>query len=262
MKQITSKDGTPIACWQTGHGEPLLLIHGTAGDSTTWTTLMPLLEPHFSVWTLDRRGRGHSGDNSDYCLQNEAEDIVAVIQAIGGKVHLFGHSFGGLCALEAALLTDNIAKLILYEPPLSLAGSGWSTQVDQDMQTLLNAGRNEEALLLFFRDVLGMANEELATLQASQSWSTRLTEARTVHRELRAVAGYSFMADTYHILHTPTLLLLGSESPPRRYRIADTLKNALPNSQLVLLHGQQHSAVRTAPELLASKIITFGTQTS
>lgn len=262
MKHIISKDGTPIACWQTGHGEPLLLIHGTAGDSTTWTALKPLLEPHFTVWTLDRRGRGHSGDNSNYALQNEAEDLVAIIQAIGSKVHVFGHSFGALCALEAALLTDNIASLMLYEPPLSLAGSGWSATLDQEMHTLLDAGQYEAALLLFFRDVLGMAHEELATLQASQSWSTRITEARTVHRELQAVAGYAFIAANYHSLHTPTLLLLGSDSSSRRYRIADTLKNALPNSQLVLLQGQQHSAVRTAPELLASKIIAFGVQTS
>lgn len=257
MKQSISKDGTPIACWQTGHGEPLLLIHGTSGDSTMWTALLPLLEPYFSVWTLDRRGRGHSGDNSDYCLKKEAEDIVAVIAAIGGNVHLFGHSFGGLCALEAALLTDSIAKLILYEPPLSLAGSGWSADVDQQMHTLLQSGQNEAALLLFFRDVLGMAHDELASLQASSSWTTRITEARAVHRELQAIAGYSFMANNYTALHTPTLLLLGSDSPPRRYRIADTLKNALLNSQLVLLDGQQHSAVRTAPKLLASKLITF-----
>ena len=29
-----------------------------------------------------------------------------------------GHSFGGLCALEAARLTPNIASLLVYEPPV------------------------------------------------------------------------------------------------------------------------------------------------
>jgi pimeloyl-ACP methyl ester carboxylesterase len=260
MKQITSKDGTSIACWYSGRGEPLLLIHGTACDHWSWLPLIPFLEPHFSVWTLDRRGHGESTDNPDYCLPNEAEDIVAVIQAIGGKVHVFGHSFGALCALEAALLTDNIARLMLYEPPLSLAGSGWSAAVDQQMRSLLNAGHNEAVLLLFFRDVLGMAHDELLTLQASQGWATLITEAHTVYRELRAVAAYVFADHIMQNLCTPTLLLLGSDSPPRRYRIANTLKNALPNSQLVLLDGQQHSAVRTTPELLADKIIAFTIQ--
>jgi pimeloyl-ACP methyl ester carboxylesterase len=261
MKHITSKDGTTIACWHSGHGEPLLLIHGTAGDAMSWAPLIPFLESHFSVWALDRRGRGHSGDNSDYALHNEAEDIVAVIQAIGGKVHLFGHSFGALCALEAALLTDNIAKLILYEPPLSLAGSGWSADINQHMQTLLQANRQEEVLLLFYGDVLNTCNEDLLALQSSSSWAAQVASAPSVHRELQAVDCYQFIADRFQALHPPTLLLLGSDSPPRRYRIADTLHNTLPNSQLVLLHGQQHSAVRIAPELLASKIIGFGMQT-
>ncbi len=264
MKHITSKDGTPIACWHSGHGEALLLVHGTASDHGAWNPLIPFLESHFTVWTLDRRGRGHSGDNSDYSLHHEAEDIVAVIQAIGGKVHLLGHSFGGLCALEAALLTKNIASLMLYEPPLSLAGSGWSAKLDQEMQTLLNTGHNEAALLLFFRDVLNTSKQELIELQASQNWSTRIAIAPSVHRELQAVDNYSFNAGincvdlaVQRLYSTPTLLLLGSDSPKRRHRIAETLHNILPNSQLVLLNGQQHSAVRTAPLLLASKVIKF-----
>ena len=261
MKLITSKDGTTIACEQSGHGEPLLLIHGTAGDSLTWSPLIPFLEPHFTVWTLDRRGRGHSADNNDYTLMREAEDIVAVIQAIGTQVHIFGHSFGGLCALESALLTEKMASLILYEPPLSLVGSGWSVDLDQYMQTLLNTGQNEEALILFYADVLNTSNEDLLALQASPNWLMRAAAAHTVHRELQAIDCYQFMADRLQALQTPTLLLLGSDSPPRRHRIANTLKTTLPHSQLVLLEAQQHSAVRTAPELLASKIIEFGIQT-
>ena len=125
------------------------------------------------------------------------------------------------------------------------------------MQSALHDGNHEAALLLFFSDVLGMANDELLSLQASPNWQARTLEAHTVLRELQAIDAYTFNADVFHTLHTPTLLLLGSDSPKRRYRIADTLKNTLVNSQLVLLADQQHSAVRTAPELLASKVIAF-----
>lgn len=257
MKHITSKDGTTIACWQSGHGEPLLLIHGTSGDHGGWTLLSTELESHFSVWTMDRRGRGDSGDNPVYSLQNEAEDIAAVIDAIGTEVHVFGHSFGGLCALEASLLTENLASLILYEPPLSLTGSGWSAELDQQMQTLLNAGEKEQVVLLFFRKVLRMSNEELFALQMGTGWPARVAEAHTVHRELQVIDNYQFDVAKFQTFLTPTLLLLGTDSPPRRHQIADTLKNALPNSQLIFLENQQHSAVRTAPKLLASKVLEF-----
>ena len=36
---------------------------------------------------------------------------------LGEGVSVLGHSYGGICALEAALLTAGIRKLVLYEPP-------------------------------------------------------------------------------------------------------------------------------------------------
>ncbi len=257
MKHITSKDGTAIACWRGGQGQPLLLVHGTAGDSLTWKPLLNLLQAEFEVWVIDRRGRGQSGDNSVYSLHSEAHDIAAVIAALGQKVHVFGHSFGGLCALEAALLSDHLASLMLYEPPLSLTGSGWSVALDQQMQALLHAGEKEQVVLLFFREVLRLAESELLALQMGANWSARIAEAHTVHRELQAIDRYLFDAEKFTQLSLPTLLLLGSDSPPRRYVIADSLKNSLFNSELVLLAGQQHSAIKTAPALLASKMLEF-----
>jgi pimeloyl-ACP methyl ester carboxylesterase len=257
MKHISSKDGTIITCWHKGQGEPLLLIHGTSGDHTGWLSLLAELTPHFQVWTFDRRGRGDSGDNLNYSLQNEAEDIAAVIHAIGGKVHVFAHSFGGLCALEATLLTKNMASLMLYEPPLSLLGSGWSAELNQKMQILLNADEKEQLVLLFFQEVLRMTSEELFALQMGANWSARIAEAHTVLRELQAIDSYQFEASKFHTLSMPSLLLLGSASHLRRHQTADMLKNTLPNSHLVLLEGQQHSAIRTAAKLVASKVLAF-----
>ena len=172
MEFISSKDGVPIACWCSGSGasEPLLLVHGTSGDHFAWTPVLAALEQQFCVWTIDRRGRGRSGDLDDYALERESEDIAAVIDAIGCPVHLLGHSFGGLCALEAALLTPNIGSLILYEPSISLAGSGWSSEFDAHLQALLDSGNREGALLFFFREIVKSPPHELAALQAGPSW--------------------------------------------------------------------------------------------
>jgi pimeloyl-ACP methyl ester carboxylesterase len=68
MEIIRSKDGTPIAYWHGGAGAPLLLVHGTVGDHLTWTPVLAALERHFSVYAIDRRGRGHSGDADAYGL--------------------------------------------------------------------------------------------------------------------------------------------------------------------------------------------------
>lgn len=257
MNKIVSKDGIPIACWQSGQGDPLLLVHGTTGDHQVWSLLLPLLAARFSVWTLDRRGRGHSGDAPDYNLARESEDLAAVIDSLGPNVAVFGHSFGGLCALEAARLTRNIGKLIVYEPPLSMDGSGWSPELDMQMQTLLAQGNYEEVLLLFFRDILKTPTNELAGMQLGANWLARVATAPTIRRELLAISGYQFVDGHFAAVNLPVLLLLGSESPPRRHRIAQTLLHALPNSRLAVLPNQQHSAIRTAPTLVAEEIFGF-----
>ena len=109
-----SRDGTPIAYWQTGGDPGLVLVHGTTADHTRWQHLLPLLEPHLSACAMDRRGRGASGDAPDYSLQREAEDVAAAVVADSGEpVAVFGHPYGAQCALEAALVTDRIERLVL-----------------------------------------------------------------------------------------------------------------------------------------------------
>jgi len=92
LKTIRSKDGTPIAYWHSGVGTPLLLVHGTTGNHLSWTPVLSELEHHFSIYAMDRRGRGQSGDADTYALEREWEDIAAVIETIGTKVDVVGHS--------------------------------------------------------------------------------------------------------------------------------------------------------------------------
>ena len=115
---VTSKDGTRIGVECAGTGPTLLFVHGGVGDRTRWTPMFPLLASRFTVCAMDRRGRGASGDSVEYSLLKEAEDVAAVVNSRVGPVFVFGHSLGGVAALEATFLTDRIARLMLYEPPL------------------------------------------------------------------------------------------------------------------------------------------------
>ena len=116
MEFLIAPDGTRIAYLRTGDGPPLVLVHGTADDHTLWSSLLPTLAERFTVYAVDRRGRGDSGDADGYAVEREFEDVAAVIDSIGEPVNLLGHSYGACLALEAALLTGNIHKSILYDP--------------------------------------------------------------------------------------------------------------------------------------------------
>jgi pimeloyl-ACP methyl ester carboxylesterase len=81
----------------------------------------------------------------------------------------------------------------------------------------------------------------------------------TIPRELQSLDSYAFDPGRFGRMETPTALFLGGDSPPAMRTIAETLHAALPNSQLVVLPGQQHVAMRTAPELFVQEVVKFFT---
>ncbi|MBA2445518.1 MAG: alpha/beta fold hydrolase [Nocardioidaceae bacterium] len=86
-----------------------LLLPGFTGSKEDFAELLPLLaESGWSAATFDQRGQfetpASSGD--DLSLQGWAADAAAVAEALfstAERVHLVGHSFGGLVAAAAAI---------------------------------------------------------------------------------------------------------------------------------------------------------------
>ncbi len=152
--------------------------------------MLPALEERFTVLAIDRRGRGQSGDAGDYALEREYEDVVTVVEWAGQTVNLLGHSHGGLCALEAALLTDRIGKLVLYEPPLGFLVS--PPEVVRQLQALLHAGERDELLACFMREVADLPLEQIELLRSLPAWEARLGAAHTIPRKERVNREYVF----------------------------------------------------------------------
>jgi pimeloyl-ACP methyl ester carboxylesterase len=261
MKQTKSYDGTQITFWHSGTGDPLLLVHGATADHKRWSSILPRLEPHFSVYVMDRRGRGASSDSPDYHLLREAEDVAAVVETIGAEVgkpiFVLGHSYGATCSLEASLLTDKIRRLVLYEPGVPGIAPLIPPGVPDRMQALIDIGESEVALEVFMREVVRMPEHELAVYRQLPMWQTRISIAATIPRELAFDRTYSFQTEKFANMTVPTMLLLGGDSPPFARQAAEHVKATLPDSQIVVLPGQQHIAMDTAPDLFASAVLHF-----
>jgi pimeloyl-ACP methyl ester carboxylesterase len=259
MHTVTSRDGTPIALWRSGTGPPLLLVHGTVSDhATVWHLVLPALERHFTVYAMDRRGRGGSGDTPPYDLQREAEDVAAVVDSIGEPVNVLGHSYGGLCAIEAALLTGNVRRLIIYEGVTLHGTNAVRPGVVDRLEARLQAGDMEGMLTAFLHEVAGASPEEIELLRSQrEAWAVRMQNAPTIPRELRALEVYTFAPDAFSNLQIATLLLVGEESPPHELENARGVAEALPDARVVVLPGQQHIAMHTAPELFVGEVVRF-----
>jgi pimeloyl-ACP methyl ester carboxylesterase len=261
LEFATSGDGTPIAFSRTGSGTPLVLVHGTGAGRGRWDhQVQPLLAERFTVYALDRRGRGASGDAQAYALSQEGDDIAAVLDRVGGAVVLLGHSWGGICALEAAgrnELAGAIDALILYEPPLPVGVEIYSPGVLDRLDELLERGEREAVVTTFLTDVVRVPADELALMRSRSNWPERVAAAASLVREVRAHEHYRFEPARWERLESPTLLLLGADSPRFFGAAIETLHRALPVSTVRVLAGQQHAAMDTAPELFADEVVRF-----
>ena len=257
MEFVQSKDGTIIDYRRNGAGPVLLFVHGMTADHMSWDRVSPYLEGHFTVLAMDRRGRGSSADSPGYAFMREVEDIVALVEAIGEPISIMGHSFGGLLSLEAALLTDQIKQLILYEPHVPEIIPAPAPLLLHQIEVHIDRGELESAMELFLREVASIPDHELEFYRKMPLWEARIPQAVTIPREMRVDLSYRFEPARFASLRLPSMLLLGTDSPSFARRAVEAVASALPNSRIVILPGQQHMAHHTNPELFAKEVLEF-----
>jgi pimeloyl-ACP methyl ester carboxylesterase len=273
---VRSKDGTRIAVECTGKGPSLLIVHGGTGDRSRWKPLLPLFASHFTVCAMDRRGHGESEAGSNYSLGKEFEDVAAVVSVLSrsglgqqdgapayarataprpGPVFVLGHSLGGVCALEAAFLTNKISKLVLYEPPLQDLDH---TAVADRMEKMIAAGDREQALLMFLREIVMISPDEIAAMKRQPAWPSRVSGIDIQIREIRAMSKYRFDAKRMRTLAVPTLLLTGSKTAsPQLKQAINSLMETLPRRTLVVFEGEEHNAMDRIPQQFAETVTNF-----
>ena len=260
-----SADGTPVRCAVEGNGMPLIMIHGTGDTYKGFRRLKEHLTPHFTLYMMDRRGRGISGDGDDakYELAREFEDVAAVIDTLaqdtGGAVNVFAHSFGALCALEGALLAHNLKRMVCYEPSLNRTAADPKRDATiEEMRRLISAGDRDATVAAHLRGIINTSEETIAKQRAlPDAWAARMAMAHTMPRELHALKSHIFEPERYSPISVPVRFLLGEKSTGRGPENAQRLVAAIPGAELVVLEGQGHFGYLTAPELIAAKIVEF-----
>jgi pimeloyl-ACP methyl ester carboxylesterase len=258
---VPSRDGTPIAVFRSAApsaGRPLVLVHGTSADHRTWRVAAPLLAPRFSLWAMDRRGRGDSGDTADpadWSIERELEDVVAVAEAAaasaGAPADVLGHSLGGRFALGASALTPAIRRVIAYEgaPGVDRAPE----PLLRALRERLDAGDLDGLLTVFMTEAVGMPPDDLAAFRANPIWPLRAAAGPTIVRELEAAGSAPAIGiDALAAVTVPVLQLVGSASPPWFRDGAAALNARLAAGRLEVIDGARHAAHHShAPELVA-----------
>lgn len=213
----------------------------------------------------DQLGSGNSDHPNDpklWTVELYVEELGVVRRKLGlDHVHLFGHSWGGILAMEYALTQpQGLASLILassladYQQWIAETNrlrSKLPPEVQRTLSKLEEAGNTnnpdyEEAVLVFYRrhfcrldpwpDCLNRAFEKLERYPEVYNTMNGPSEFHVTG----SLKNWSIV-HRLHEIHVPTLLLSGryDEATPA---IVKTIHDGIPGSEWVILENSSHMA--------------------
>jgi pimeloyl-ACP methyl ester carboxylesterase len=266
VTHVTSADGTRIGYRSTGTGPGVVVLSGALLTGADYAALAGHLSGSLTLHLVDRRGRGASGpQGAGYGIEAECADAAAVLRATGAR-GVFGHSFGGLVALQTALRhPDLLDRVAAFEPGVSVEGSLPSGFVPA-LARAVDEGRRARGMTLLLRGLLlaGPLNRAPLPLATAASWLLLRTVGRsmgatlpTVPAEIRASVAVDGPASAYAPITAKTLLLTGERGPAYLRTAAAAVAAAIPGAALTELPGDGHSAPQQQPGRVAAALLPF-----
>ncbi|SFS65756.1 alpha/beta fold hydrolase [Halostagnicola kamekurae] len=255
MQTVTSADGTSIAFERHGEGPPLILLHGGSAPQY-WKPVVPRFAEDYTVIIPHRRGVGESGDSEEYSLARGVEDIRAVIDAVDETPILFGHSFGGLLAVETAR-TAPVEKLVAYEPAVLVGEYRQQADLASQMQARIDDGDRRQAMKFYIREVMhgGDIDDLDEWLAEWPPWPDIVALTENIARITRAIEQYR-LPDSLDI-DAPALLLTGTEGPPHLRDGIRAVDEALSDSRFVEFEGVGHGGPTEALDRVIAEVRAF-----
>jgi pimeloyl-ACP methyl ester carboxylesterase len=248
-----------VAWTQSGHGPPLVLLHGGLSDHRDWQGQIDGLSDKFTVYAWDAPGCGRSSDPpQSWRMPEYADCVVAWLAAIGvHRPHFGGLSWGATLAIEVYRQRPELpASLILCGAYAGWAGSLSPEERDRRLQDFL-ADLALPPAELAARYVASMVSADapralLDQLVAVMS-DVRVDGARPM---LYAIAE----ADLRAVLPTiavPTLLLYGELDERSSADVAAAMTRTIPTSELVVIPGAGHCCNLEEPALFNQQVRQF-----
>ncbi|OYR58456.1 alpha/beta fold hydrolase [Halorubrum halodurans] len=255
MQTVTSADGTSIAFERHGEGPPVILLHGGSSPEY-WKPIVPRFADDHTVIVPHRRGVGESGDSAEYSLDRGVEDVRAVIDAVDGSPVLFGHSFGGLLAVETAR-TASVEKLVAYEPAVLVGEYRRQADLASRMQARIDNGDRRRAMKFYVREVIhgGDIDDLDGWLAEWPPWPDIVALTENVVRINRAIERYR-LPESLDV-DAPSLLLTGTEGPPHLRDGIRAVDEALPDGEFVEFEGVGHGGPTEAPDRVTAQVRSF-----
>ncbi|MDX6659989.1 MAG: hypothetical protein QOJ55_811 [Solirubrobacteraceae bacterium] len=174
---IVEGAGVPLACFESGSGPSVLLVHGMADSAAGWEATAADLAGEARAIAYDRRGYGGSGAPEPYertTVEEQAEDAAALLASLdAAPAVVCGRDFGALVCLDLCKRHARLVRgAVLLDAPV-LQFSAAAAEILSDERAAL-----EQAL----RDGgPGRGVDTWLDARGEPAESPRRTRARTDH---------------------------------------------------------------------------------
>ena len=237
---------------RSGTGPLMVMLHGWADSSQTFNQLLPLLEPHFTIVTIDLAGFGGSQPPHkawglrDYALQ--LRDTLQKIAIMPNDVTVIvGHSNGGAVALTAVA-----HEYVRPKKMILLASSGIRSKGKFKKHLVTAVAKTGKLVTVVLpkkrRSALRQKLYHAAGSDYLVAEHLQETFVKIVSQDVLP------MAEKVHI---PTLLLYGELDTVTPVTHGQLLQNTIVGSELRVVQNADHFLHQNHAEQVASYMTKF-----
>ncbi len=238
-----------------GSGPALMLIHGMAGSSETWRSVIEPLAHRHTVIAPDLPGHGSSaGGRGDYSLGSLASGLRDLLVSLGHeRATLIGHSLGGGIAMQFAYqFPEMVERLVL------VSSGGLGPEVSPilraaalpgaDLFIAATAGIGQQVGGAIGRGLAAVGVKPAADVAEVARGYASLSDPRrrkaflaTLHSVVGTDGQQVAASDRLYLAEAiPMLIVWGARDPIIPVRHGEDAHRALPGSQLEIFEGVGH----------------------
>ena len=208
-----------IICYEkTGEGSPVILIHGNSEDHHIFDQLVEVMQADHTVYAMDSRGHGESATPKEYHYDDMASDVINLIKALDIEMpYIIGYSDGGIIALLVAIRASKRISGIVC-CGANLTPAGLHHKAIREIKRQYKETKDPRALLM-----LEEPNIPVASLKD---------------------------------ISVPAMILAGENDLVKERETVKIAQN-IPNSQLLIIKGENHSSYVVQNDKLYTHIKTF-----
>lgn len=248
--------------------ETVLFLHGLSGVSEVWGPTVANLPTDMRYVALDQRGHGQSPSSPElkYTPGSFVSDTVQAINALGGPVHLVGHSMGARIAMLVAARRPELTRSVAIVDIGPEASKSNIEATTRGIRSRPDHFISKAAALAFaFRSRQPTPDDEaifLARLRQEKDGKlTWLSPVETLVACVSSQRNQSYWRD-WKAISGPGLYVHGGTSNEVTVFIADKMRAMNPRLGFIRLDGVGHNIPLIAPALLAAELTTLWQSTT